>query len=102
MNGENPSVVKANGEGDSVDLAAAAAAAQKAKNFRAIDIGSAKVLVAAARIAASSMSKAAAAARIDAERRCKEAALARKKAREALEQVAYLVAKEKDAKGVST
>ncbi|KAI4344694.1 hypothetical protein L6164_011892 [Bauhinia variegata] len=76
--------------------------AQNAPNSRAIDIESAKVLVAAARIAAASMCKAAAAARIDAERRAKEAALARKKAREALEHVAYIVAKERDAKGAST
>ncbi|XP_028760028.1 uncharacterized protein LOC114718762 [Neltuma alba] len=100
LTSENPTVNKANGKGDKVDLVAACA--QNAKGLRAIDLQSAKVLVAAARIAASSMTKAAAAARIDAERRCKEAALARKKAREALERVAYLAAKEKDAKGFST
>ncbi|KAI4335109.1 hypothetical protein L6164_013787 [Bauhinia variegata] len=76
-----------------------AVAVRNGPNSRAIKIESAKVLVAAARIAAASMCKAAAAARIDAERRAKEAALARKKAREALEHVAYIVAKEK---GVST
>lgn len=100
LTSENPTVDRANGEGDSVDLVAASA--QNLKSIRAIDMQSARVLVAAARIAASSMTKAAAAARIDAERRCKEASLARKKAREALERVAYLVAKEKDAKGFST
>ncbi|XP_061361804.1 uncharacterized protein LOC133305558 [Gastrolobium bilobum] len=71
-----------------------------------VDVQSAKVLVAAARIAATSMSKAAAAARFDAERRAKEAAAARKKAREALEQLASIVAKEQEAlpeqRGVSS
>ena len=54
------------------------------------------MLVAAARIAAESMSKAAAAARIDAERRAKEAAAAKKKAREALERLARIVALEEN------
>jgi hypothetical protein len=62
---------------------------------RAIDLELAKALLAAARIAATSIHKAAAAARVDAERRVKEAAFARKKAREALDGIAFLfVAKE--------
>ncbi|KAK4748502.1 hypothetical protein SAY87_015088 [Trapa incisa] len=65
---------------------------------RVIDKDSAKVLVAAARIAAATMSKAAHTARIEAERRVKEAALARKRAREALERVAYLSLKEEELK----
>lgn len=52
------------------------------------------MLVAAARIAAASMTKAAAAARFDAERRAKEAAVARRKAKEALENLASIVAME--------
>ncbi|RDY14164.1 hypothetical protein CR513_00811, partial [Mucuna pruriens] len=60
----------------------------------ALDVQSAKVLVAAARIAAVSMSKAAAAARFDAERRAREAAVARKRAREALEHLAEILAAE--------
>ncbi|XP_019052140.1 PREDICTED: uncharacterized protein LOC104590888 [Nelumbo nucifera] len=63
---------------------------------RAFDQKSAKVLLASARIAAVSMSKAAAAARIEAEKRVKEAALTKKRAREALERVAFLVGKEKE------
>lgn len=63
--------------------------------YRVIDKKAAKILLAAARIAAVSMSKAAVAARAEAERRAKEAAFTRKRAREALEHVAYLVAKEK-------
>ncbi|KAJ4968732.1 hypothetical protein NE237_015433 [Protea cynaroides] len=58
-----------------------------------IDQKLAKVLLAAARIAASSMSKAAAAARVEAERRVKEAVSTRKKAKEAL---AFLMANEKE------
>lgn len=65
-------------------------------NERVIDKSLAKALLAAARIAAASMNKAAAAARIDAEKRVKEAAFAKKKAREALERLAsLLVSKEK-------
>ncbi|XP_057420347.1 uncharacterized protein LOC130714470 [Lotus japonicus] len=60
----------------------------------AVDLQSAKMLVAAARIAAVSMTKAAAAARFDAERRAKEAAVARRKAKEALENLASIVAME--------
>ncbi|KAK4742716.1 hypothetical protein SAY87_000717 [Trapa incisa] len=63
---------------------------------RVIDKDSAKVLVAAARIAAVTMNKAAHTARIEAERRVKEAALARKRAREALERVSFLSLKEKE------
>ncbi|KAK2646389.1 hypothetical protein Ddye_021584 [Dipteronia dyeriana] len=63
---------------------------------RAMDLGSAKALVAAAKIAASSMIKAAAVARVEAERRVKEATLAKKRAREALERLLYLAAKEKE------
>ncbi|KAI3423317.1 uncharacterized protein J3R85_011043 [Psidium guajava] len=63
---------------------------------RVIDRASAKALVAAAKIACATMSKAAAIARVEAERRVKEAALARKRAREALERVAYLTLKEKE------
>ncbi|KAL2338864.1 hypothetical protein Fmac_013310 [Flemingia macrophylla] len=59
-----------------------------------VDVRSAKVLVAAARIAAISMSKAAAAARFDAERRAREAAVARKRAKEALEHLAEVLASE--------
>lgn len=58
-------------------------------------MNSARVLLAAARIAASSMGKAAVVARAEAERRAKEAAFTRKRAREALEHVAYLVGKDK-------
>lgn len=63
---------------------------------RAIDKESAKSLVAAAKIAAATLSKAASGARTEAERRAKDAALARKKAREALERVAFLSLKEKE------
>ncbi|KAI9115667.1 hypothetical protein K1719_013336 [Acacia pycnantha] len=73
---ENPTVTKANGDGDSVDPVAVSA--QNAESNGAIDMQSARVLAAAARIAKSSMTKAVAATRIDEERRCAEAALARK------------------------
>lgn len=63
---------------------------------RAIDKESARALVAAARIAAATMNRAAQTARIEAERRVKEAASARKRAREALERVALLSLKEKE------
>ncbi|GAB2218633.1 hypothetical protein Drorol1_Dr00001859 [Drosera rotundifolia] len=59
-----------------------------------IDERAAKVLVAAARIAAESMRKAAGLARVEAERRVKEAAVTRKRAREALERIAQLSARE--------
>ncbi|KAM7481861.1 hypothetical protein LguiB_006444 [Lonicera macranthoides] len=64
-------------------------------SFREIDKNSARILLAAARIAAMSMGKAAVAARAEAERRAKEASFTRKRAREALEHVACLVNKEK-------
>ncbi|EEF43189.1 uncharacterized protein LOC8261350 [Ricinus communis] len=60
-----------------------------------IDIDSARALVAAAKIAAVSMAKAAALARLEAERRVKEATLAKKRAREALERLAFLSAQDK-------
>ncbi|GFY94333.1 hypothetical protein Acr_09g0007790 [Actinidia rufa] len=63
--------------------------------WREIDKKAGKVLLAAAKIAAASMSKAAVAARAEAEKRAKDAANTRKRAREALEHVAFLVAKEK-------
>lgn len=65
-------------------------------NKRFLDVGSARALVAAAKIAALSMSKAAAMARVEAERRVKEAALAKKRAREALERLLYLAAEERE------
>lgn len=64
-------------------------------SFREIDKNSARILLAAARIAAVSMGKAAVAARAEAERRAKEASFTRKRAREALEHVACLVNREK-------
>ncbi|XP_040990823.1 uncharacterized protein LOC121237949 [Juglans microcarpa x Juglans regia] len=65
-------------------------------NKRVIDKNLAKVLLAAARISAASMNKAAATARLDAERRAKEAAFAKKKAREALDRLALLFLKENE------
>ncbi|CAH9050574.1 unnamed protein product [Cuscuta epithymum] len=62
---------------------------------RVIDKSAARVLLAAARIAATLMSSAAASLRMEAEKKAKEAAFSRKRAREALEHVSYLVAKEK-------
>lgn len=61
-----------------------------------IDKNLAKVLLAAARISAASMNKAAATARLDAESRAKEAAFAKKKAREALDRLALLFLKENE------
>ncbi|GAB2277321.1 hypothetical protein Dimus_012029 [Dionaea muscipula] len=55
-----------------------------------LDQRSAKALLAAAKIAAGSMSKAAALFRIEAEKRVKEAALSRKMAKESLERVIFL------------
>ncbi|KAA8536690.1 hypothetical protein F0562_029168 [Nyssa sinensis] len=72
------------GEGEGVD-----------GNCRVIDKKTARVFLAAASIAAVSMTKAEVAARAEAERRAKEAAFTRKRAREALEHVAFLMAKEK-------
>ncbi|KAJ6889719.1 hypothetical protein NC651_023463 [Populus alba x Populus x berolinensis] len=63
---------------------------------RFIDKDSARALVAAAKIAAISMTKAAALARVEAEKRVKEATFAKKRAREALERLAYLAAKENE------
>ncbi|KAK6930367.1 hypothetical protein RJ641_004461 [Dillenia turbinata] len=57
-----------------------------AKEFK-IDLSAAKVLLAAARLASSSMNKAASSARSDAEKRAREASVARKRAREALEKL---------------
>ncbi|CAK9185984.1 unnamed protein product [Ilex paraguariensis] len=65
------------------------------ENCRVIDKLGAKVLLAASKIAAGSMSKAAVTARAEAERRAKEAAFTRKRAGEALKHVAFLVSKEK-------
>ncbi|XP_078443337.1 uncharacterized protein LOC144712847 isoform X2 [Wolffia australiana] len=54
---------------------------------RVIDLKSAKVLLAAARLASLSMQRAVAAARAEAERKAKESVMARKKAQEILEKV---------------
>ncbi|OMO58577.1 hypothetical protein COLO4_34517 [Corchorus olitorius] len=63
---------------------------------RVVDKEAAKALLAAAKIAAASMSKAAAVARVEAERKVKEATLAKKRAKEALERLAFLARKEND------
>ncbi|GMJ12334.1 hypothetical protein HRI_004902600 [Hibiscus trionum] len=63
---------------------------------RAIDKEAAKALLAAAKIAAVSMTKAAAVAKVEAERRVKEATLAKKRAKEALERLALLARKDND------
>uniref|UniRef100_A0A7C9AEN7 Uncharacterized protein n=1 Tax=Opuntia streptacantha TaxID=393608 RepID=A0A7C9AEN7_OPUST len=60
---------------------------------KVLDERAAKVLLAAARIAAISMNKAAAVARENAERRVRDAALARKRAKEAIEHVMALSAR---------
>ncbi|XP_008809536.2 uncharacterized protein LOC103721210 [Phoenix dactylifera] len=65
---------------------------------RSIDLTSAKVLLAAARLAAASMSRAVVASRAEVERKVKEAALARKRAREMLETVFTLSKIEKERK----
>ncbi|ESR32473.1 hypothetical protein CICLE_v10005819mg [Citrus x clementina] len=80
------------------DTTAPARVSNNDVNERLVDVGSAKALVAAAKIAALSMSKAAAVARVEAERRVKEAALAKKRAREALERLLNLAAEEKKGK----
>ncbi|XP_057798295.1 uncharacterized protein LOC131014359 [Salvia miltiorrhiza] len=67
----------------------------RAENCRVMDRDAAKMLLAAAKIASTSMNKAAVAAKAEAERRVKEAAYTRKRAKEALEHVAHLVIKEK-------
>ncbi|XP_009369704.2 uncharacterized protein LOC103959086 [Pyrus x bretschneideri] len=69
--------------------------ANDAKTACLIDKANAKALVAAAKIAAASMAKAAVLARTDSERRVREAVLAKKKAREALEKLSSLVNKQK-------
>jgi len=66
------------------------------KNKRVVNREAAKALLAAAKIAATSMSKAAAVARVEAERRVKEATLAKKRAKEALERLAFLARKDND------
>ncbi|KAK7291761.1 hypothetical protein RIF29_07151 [Crotalaria pallida] len=63
---------------------------------RALDEKSFKVLAAASRIAAVSMTKGAAAARYDAERRAAEAAAAKKRAKEAIEHLATVQATEEE------
>lgn len=67
----------------------------RAENGRVMDRDAAKMLLAAAKIASTSMNKAAVAAKAEAERRVKEAAYTRKRAKEALEHVAHMVIKEK-------
>ncbi|KAF6167154.1 hypothetical protein GIB67_029792 [Kingdonia uniflora] len=66
-----------------------------------VDAKKARVLVAATKLAALSMCKAAIFARVEADRRAKEAALARKKAKEALQQASFLPTKVKE-KGKSS
>ncbi|XP_027368721.1 uncharacterized protein LOC113874705 [Abrus precatorius] len=63
----------------------------------ACDVESGKVLVAAAQIAALSMSRAAAAARFEAERRAREAVVAKRRAKEAVENFEAIVAMEEGA-----
>lgn len=60
-----------------------------------MDRDAAKRLLAAAKIAANMMTKAAVAAKAEAEKKAREAAIARKRAREALEHVRNLAEKEK-------
>lgn len=60
-----------------------------------IDKDNAKALLAASRIAAASMTKAAIASRADAERRVEEALAAKIRAKDALQKLAYLLAKDK-------
>ncbi|XP_071739089.1 uncharacterized protein [Rutidosis leptorrhynchoides] len=59
-------------------------------SHRAIDIGAARLLLAAAKIAAMSMNKAEVVAAMEAERRCKDASYTKKQAREALDHVVKL------------
>ncbi|XVE65459.1 hypothetical protein DITRI_Ditri08aG0001400 [Diplodiscus trichospermus] len=66
------------------------------KKKRVFDKEAAKALLAAAKIAAASMTKAAAVARVEAERRVKEATLAKKRAKEALDRLAFLACKDND------
>ncbi|XP_059652199.1 uncharacterized protein LOC132299528 [Cornus florida] len=69
--------------------------AKDGEDCKAIDEKAARVLLAAAKIAAVSMNKAAVVVRQEAEKRAKEAAFARKRAREAMEHIAVLAVKEK-------
>ncbi|RWW21391.1 hypothetical protein BHE74_00026973 [Ensete ventricosum] len=69
---------------------------------KSIDLKSAKVLLAAAKLAAVSMGRAASSTRADAERKVREAAVARKRAREALEKVLLLSQTEKEKKNKET
>ncbi|KAI3701851.1 hypothetical protein L6452_27245 [Arctium lappa] len=62
---------------------------------RAIDKNAARLLLAAGKIAAMSMSKAEVGTAAEAEKRSKEASHAKKRAREALDHVVYLMGKEK-------
>ncbi|KAE8683380.1 Ribosomal protein L3 plastid isoform 1 [Hibiscus syriacus] len=64
--------------------------------MRVINKEAAKALLAASKITAVSMTKAAAVAKLEAERRVKEATLAKKRAKEALERLALLVRKDND------
>ncbi|GKU96092.1 hypothetical protein SLEP1_g9369 [Rubroshorea leprosula] len=66
----------------------------KDEGLRFIEKEASKALLAAAKLSAVSMTKAAANLRMDAERKVKEAALARKRARDALERLAFFAAKE--------
>ncbi|XP_058076908.1 uncharacterized protein LOC131225398 [Magnolia sinica] len=68
--------------------------------LRTIDAKLAKVLLAAAHIAAVSMNRAAATARIEAERKVRESAIARKRARDALERVSLVALKGRESKEV--
>ncbi|KAJ6791597.1 skin secretory protein xP2 [Iris pallida] len=63
---------------------------------RRIDMAAARVLLAAARLAAGSMSRAAAAAVGEAERKAKEAAVARKRARDMLESAMAVARRERE------
>eukprot|EP00268_Persea_americana_P013156 TRINITY_DN15737_c0_g1_i1.p1 TRINITY_DN15737_c0_g1~~TRINITY_DN15737_c0_g1_i1.p1 ORF type:complete len:338 (-),score=73.47 TRINITY_DN15737_c0_g1_i1:505-1518(-) len=74
-------------------------ASRRSESKRVIDLKSAKALLAAARIAAASMNRAANLARLEAEKKVKEAAFARKRARDALENVAAVACREKKEKG---
>ncbi|XP_047322874.1 uncharacterized protein LOC124926648 [Impatiens glandulifera] len=65
------------------------------RSYREFDKKSAKVLLAAAKIATVNITKAAATLRMESEKRSKEAALTRKRARETLDHFAGLVVKEK-------
>nr|XP_043628981.1 uncharacterized protein LOC122600338 [Erigeron canadensis] len=68
---------------------------------RGIDGNAARLLLAAGKIAAMSMSKAEVAAAMEAERRAKEAAFTKKRAREALDHVVKMMVKEKSSGNVA-